>query len=865
MCDHSTCATDTGTPLCPLHRRLVSVSMVASGNDSAKQEAPLQFLDDLLASMRPDEPDGVLNFACRLHVALNEGDAGAQYVMHLYPIALEAAHPAGAVRELLVQVPAMLQDNLPKAPNTLTDVAQVLATAFWMHNEPCSEDASVVLSNAAYTDHDEWQSAHTRLVGILQYILCQARVHKELHISLAVDTAGYTTFLHEGLEDLLDGTHMDAMLLANECHLIIPPEAVVAALGKQSLISLGSGRAQTFAWLVCNCEKALAKRAQVSETSVVSVRLLAHIHSLMRDAVMRLTGCMLTTGRQPTVRPSQAWLLEAYRAYATLLVANTCSNGRKLSRSATTTAVLLALTSVHGGADACAVSDPLGKQRDVTLPPPLTSLFDSDVTSTYYPVGGQNSAFWAILRVALSCDDGAEVNRVVDAIFEANKLAPGTGAAVAMLCAMMHTRAGMLVLAWSNDAGETYPVAEMAAFYATEKHGATLLDVALGGLSGTLDLLQLANCSTSQSGRDPTGDAKRVSEHFLSALRFVAMRWICVLDEPVSWPYQEPALPGMRALQMSEAIRCLHRVAAASPLVHCGRWCVHAYHIAEHMERYTTASLGEPELFCTGAEGGMQWERPAWLRLHMRYQVERALHAARASGTLQMSRVISAWVLVKGEVCYFARSVGPQVTELHSADTAKSADDDGAESAESAHGKLCDMQAVAERRAEKAIAECALEFVGELHKRHASAICRLADSKLCNDVRPMYWNGASSTHHSTLQSAMETPHFTDDRCLDPGSAIAVAALQQQYPDGTTRVCGAEGPAHGSAIAVLGRDPPAPLQAKVAVPSRSHGARSGLAPRATGDELYERLRAYLACELCAPKAHGGRGGQPKKRV
>ena len=238
--------------------------------------------------------------------------------------------------------------------------------------------------------------------------------------------------------------------------------------------------------------------------------------------------------RVPIVLASQGVLIEAMRTYTIALVSAVLCEGRLTSPASATTAVLVALA--NGGGDEAVT---LGELKDTPQAPPLHSLLDTDVSMFEGALDGQDKPYWAMLRVVLSGKGRADAEKLALALINAENLAPGVGAACAMLCALMHTRMGMLIFGYTEDGGESYPIADLAAFTASAPRGASVLDLALGAVGGTLDLREMAS-----SGEDEAcaTEAALVVERF-GALRHVAQRWIVALEDGKAWPCRRARCP----------------------------------------------------------------------------------------------------------------------------------------------------------------------------------------------------------------------------------------------------------------------------------------------------------------------------------
>ena len=451
--------------------------------------------------------------------------------------------------------------------------------------------------------------------------------------------------------------------------------------------------------------------------------MLQHLRHFLDDAADRLRRLIIAGDRVPYVMASQRLLLEAMRAYVNSLVGVICCECKFATPGAAAVAVLVAL--VNGRATEQQAEGRGNRGGDAWREmPPLQTLLDTDVTMLEGHLGGQDKTYWAVLRVILSGSTHDEARIIAKQLLETERKQPGVGAAAAMLCALMHTRMGMLVLAFSEDEGRTFPVADMAAYTASAAHGASLLDLALGSCSGTHDLVAMASppkaiseaealaCAHQEALALTTGDADaltlardgggkhdeddeavHVTRSFLAALRNVARSWIREFDHEGAWPSPR-TVPALRAFSEKEALYCLQRTATASPKLHCDMWCAHAFGIAQELE-IQQHHRGAPALFIGCSEGA------PWARLHLRWQVERALHAARDSGKLGIGVVICAWVFSANTARYFARPVGSQIC--------------GLEANERQGG------GVATRRAENAIADCALAFERALHERNLDA------------------------------------------------------------------------------------------------------------------------------------------------
>ena len=346
----------------------------------------------------------------------------------------------------------------------------------------------------------------------------------------------------------------------------------------------------------------------------------------------------------------------------------------------------------------------------------------------------------------------------------------------------------------------------MAAYTASAAHGASLLDLALGSCSGTHDLVAMASppkaiseaealaCAHQEAlalttatpmrlrSRDGGGkhdeddEAVHVTRSFLAAPRTSRAAGSASLTTKAHGLAAHRA--GAAGVLGKGGALLSQRTATASPKLHCDMWCAHAFGIAQELE-IQQHHRGAPALFIGCSEGA------PWARLHLRWQVERALHAARDSGKLGIGVVICAWVFSANTARYFARPVGSQIC--------------GLEANERQGG------GVATRRAENAIADCALAFERALHERNLDAQLKRARTGKgaaggYTDDRPEC-TARSPARTRALQLSMESVALGSGStcCLDKVSEVAMEALRQQNLAGTTKIYGTAGPAaHGAA-------------------------------------------------------------------
>jgi hypothetical protein len=805
----------------------------------------LAFLEEALRGVDPQVPDTAVTFAVAVHTGLHDEECRAAFLALMRAVGFAPIGKNDALREMILAAPSLLDATRFQPPFGVQDLPAVLAACFWMHI-----DWDDICPDAT---HEDWATVHARLMCTFHALLESLHTHAQTRLSLEEGTQTRQAFIEHEINDLGDPTFVEPEFFKTLHDVSLTPTAMIAVLGVQPMAAIRkTATGKRLRWLVANCNRALAARFAHGTANSKSAQVLQHLRHFLDDAADRLRRLIIAGDRVPYVMASQRLLLEAMRAYVNSLVGVVCCECKFVAPGAATVAVLVAL--VNGRSTEQQAEGRGHRGGDAWREhPPLQTLLDTDVTMLEGHLGGQDKTYWAVLRVILSGSAHDEARIIAKQLLETERKQPGVGAAAAMLCALMHTRMGMLVLAFSNDEGRTFPVADMATYMASAAHGASLLDLALGSCSGTHDLVAMASppkaigdaealarahhealalttgdaaaLTLARDGggkHDEDDEAVHVTRSFLAALRHVARSWIREFDHGGAWP-SPCTVPALRVFSEKEALCCLQRTAAASPKLHCDMWCAHAFGIAQELEMQQH-HRGAPALFIGCSEGA------PWARLHLRWQVERALHAARDSGKLGIGVVICAWVFSANTARYFARPVGSQIF--------------GLEANERQGG------GVATRRAENAISDCALAFERALHERNLDA--QLTRARTGNGVAGGYTDdrpectARSSARTRALQLSMESVALGSGStcCLDKASEVAIDALRQQNLAGTTKIYGTAGPAaHGAAVAILGRAAP-PRS-----PTRLARLDATVGPPPDTSKLYELLQQYTRGHFC----------------
>ena len=233
--------------------------------------------------------------------------------------------------------------------------------------------------------------------------------------------------------------------------------APVVALGCDAADAAGRGdrRGGAFRRFVAAVDEALAESA-LAEGS--GVRLLAHLRAYAARAEPAIAQCVVGGAQIPVVGGARAPLFGAMRAYMHAVVCRTC--GDWLEPAQALAAVLIALANGGGGA-----------------------LLDAEVNSTYSALAGQNGPDWALLHGALSGHAIAEADQIASVLLASEDKYPGVGRVAAALCGATRTRMGMLVFSYSRDGGAHFPVAELAAFFASRQLRNSVIDALLGSVT----------------------------------------------------------------------------------------------------------------------------------------------------------------------------------------------------------------------------------------------------------------------------------------------------------------------------------------------------------------------------------------------
>jgi hypothetical protein len=766
-------------------------------------DSPLAFLDAIIRSTPVDTPNASLCFGLMLHQALQDPQARVAFDETMLTIAVEGA--PGLI-ELVVNVPALLDPERFDAPFGLYDLPAIFTTALWVQRGAATDKIGGGLFG-----NTTWEQHHSRLMCAIHGLLATTRAHRAAGTSLKPGTQAYLSFVTNSLTACFEVDDLEPDVRKCARDIMPTPIGIVAALGAQPMRALVEGAGEPLRAMVSGVDRMLAKRMGTTDHEDPAARLLLHMRCFLDDADTRLKHHIVSGTRVPVVDAAQPRLLEAMRAYLTAVVSVTSMGGHAVRPSAATIATLVALACCEG----------CGR------PTPLAALLDTDVTNLQVPQGDQDAPYWALLRVALSSDDAEEAAEVARELLNLELGAPerGIGAAVAMLCALVHTRMGMLILTYpqaDSEGRQLWPVATLAMFVASTAHNATLLNLATCSSSGTLEL-----ASAAKGGTANDAFSAQLVKAFCSAVGSIGRCWLKLLAHKDEWP-RTKCMPGLHPLTYERALACLHSIAGCSGNLHCPEMMHEAWTVAQGLEAHF-ASLGEPPLFSGCPKGA------PWARLHARVVVERALEVVRAKGGLQGQLAICAWLHVRGRRCYFARPLNPshhtQAVLL------------------GAPGNVADV-----RRAIDAVALFASEYERELHARNVRV-----------HQKPGPFEGLPQcSHGSTARSADLTSaaaRLCFDAPLDEASQLAIELLRSTNSEGQVQAVGTGGQAsHGIAVAVLGIAMPVRQ-----LPRAGGGSLCAVAPPPTPTKLFQMLKAYTNLEYCVKASAECTNGSAKNKA
>jgi hypothetical protein len=482
---------------------------------------------------------------------------------------------------------------------------------------------------------------------------------------------------------------------------------------------------------------------------------------LGNDVSQRLECGLFPCDRMPMVAPWYASFVLAIRAYAALvcyvLTTRTPCETPVSSNSALTKFVLLSLAS---GCD--------------SIVHPCSSLFDAPTKSMYTPMNNQDPRWWVLLRAALSGmtdEDSLDVARHMVGLSQRHEIKLQIRTIVA-LCAMMHTRSGMLIFGMMSDPTSdpndiaSYPLASLVMDWTDPVLGQNVLQLLTNFNSGSCDYEFLAthdiaftNIDAQERAWTREFDIRRMDESkpvpeptfsleadpvvgvFTGAIHAIAVKWLDRLRTIGEFPGR---------VEKSEAERTLQVVSSSTGLLHCAPWVRNAFKIARGLELVYMAR-GDASLISVPLPKGVDGlEEAAWMRLNLRQQTENVLHASRRACHWSTSNkiVVVAWLATEGSVSpltTFAR-----ILRGHDAEDATQLLKNGWRSRVSESG-------------DDAVVCCALEFERSLQRAIQSSC-----------IRPRISDG--SVFRSTVEAILSDYKRFELPCIDEASKATVSLV-----------------------------------------------------------------------------------------
>ena len=718
---------------------------------------------------------------------------------------------AARMKLLLQQVPVLREAPVYSAPNAISDLPQILATAYF---------GRVACANFSAEEGSNYQTFLHRMQW-LQLKVRETWNRDDMANIDAVISAGATK-----------GFTLEPRILQRLQHaggdLMPTPSSVVAAVGvgmpqppSNRAYPLGDER---FLNYVKGIDTALWKSGRLvvpPSTSTTNTRYLTHMRTFLTDTADRLALGVLPCDRVPIVSPWYATTVLAVRQYAAAVSRAVSENADRPIESP----VDLTLFSLMS----------MAAQKGDDMPCPTDTLFSAKSKSMYTKSEAQDGPWWVLLRATLSGispQDAAEVSRrlmlVPDNLAETVQTA-------ALMCVMMHTQTGQAIIGYKIPKAEgidAFPVAKRLLKVRDPVCGQNALDMVMATYSGTADLTRLASNDLAFTDVARQGEAwsqelearvdaadlealpsrevpvqvshDEISARFCAALRAVGMQWLANEDAAATNGDEAPA-PG--DLSQAEAWRTLERIGTAQASQHCKEWMCVAFDFARALEE-RMQKQAQPPLIASpidyksaNAIGSRISARDdeAYMRMHFRMQAEHALHNARRGGMWGKGHqlILAAWVscAAPSTAALDRKEHGLRLFARVISETTM---DEGA-------GLLpTGWREAVERRGDDSVIECALQFERALHARNAQ-------TDAMQEAMPMLpRSSAMRVHVCGIASGPARFDAAIVPTLDTQSATALSRLRKHTAVASQQneVLVSTTPfTHGCAVAVVGVPPP----------------------------------------------------------
>lgn len=707
------------------------------------------------------------------------------------------------IKELVHSVPILLQAPIYTVPNQLSELPQILATAYFGRTADASFSAADGSPYSSFLHRLQW----------LQLKVRESWNRDEMDTFDAVIDAGAKKAFRIEPRIL-------QRLQVRSADLLPTPSAVVAAVGVALPTNAGDNAYPLGHTSFLNFVRGIDAALYATDRSVlpltastVQSKFLTHMRHFLYDTASQLELGILPCDQVPIVSPWYATTVMAVRQYATA-VAHTVS--ARACEQTIETADDVTLFSLMA----------MAAQNDDDMPSPTSTLFNARSKSMYKKSEAQDGPWWTLLRATLSGITTHEAAHVAQRMAALPESIASVTQTAALFCVLMHTQTGMAIVGHKQrnadglqaDGLEAYPIAKKLLYAVDPICGQNALDLVMATYSGTADLDRLAtnDLAFSDVGRiedawshememradcgvvlepaeivtKPMVEHPEIVANFCSAMRSLGLQWLR-MD-------QDAPGDGL-GLTASAARRTLESIGTVQSSQHCKEWMSMSFDFARALEQ-GIENRKEPPLIASpidhtspNATGSRSSARDdeAYLRLHFRLQTENALHNARRSGmwSRENQLILAAWVACPpvdgvGAVRMFARVV------------TEAAMDDGA--------ALLPVgwREAAERRGDDSVVLSALEFERALHERntmakddgahvmpmlpkhstaraHAAAIAT-GPKRFCEKTVPAL-DGQTATAMSILKKAVADEAAQDDVAVSAtpflhGVAVSVIAV-----------------------------------------------------------------------------------------
>lgn len=709
-----------------------------------------------------------------------------------------------ALRELVEQVPMLVEAPAFAAPNGMHDLPQILCTAYYGRT-------AVVDSGFAINYRRAIKRLHWLLFVIqAEWMLTrQAESDDEASRERIKNTIRDKVLVRingaEKAEELEIPARLQPRITLTGRDLMPSPAAIVAAIGMQDDAPLVSGagnpedadvspRARSFIRFVTEVHgqfMAESGLSLVSSYAPVSARYLAHMHALLHEVAPRLATGVMPCDRTPIVAPWYASIILAVRAYAhTLAHVLGVPNVADESQGAVAFTFFSLAALADPGVEPELAPNMEPRSRPITMRP-YASLCAAPSKSMYLCSVAQHGPWWVLLRATLSGLSTEAADALADSMLAAAAQLDVVVRNMVMLCVLMHTQTGMRVVGRRDPEGKgvgAFPLAARVNRVKDPVCAQTPLDMLMTTYSGTSDLASLASddlafnpnamrrqehawmAELSTRVHDvelpPVPPASPSAEiiaetvgNFCDALKAIGLDWLKNCIESQS-DVPEEAIDVRIAVQPPEMLDTLARVSASHAVLHCGQWLSVAFAFAVELERHHQRTARP--LLRSPLDNGLAEDRlkdEAWLRSHFCYLTEQALHSARHGGMWAAGAhlILAAWVATQ-----------PEDTDGKRMEEIDAPDDDGlhifarAITPHSVRGDTPpelnallltpDWRRTVETRGWDSVVECARAFERALHTRNVTMRQAYAD-----ELKAQAERQAADKAQAAEQQAAELP------------------------------------------------------------------------------------------------------------